>query len=91
MNKQIRIVFNETQKIKFLISKKEDLKINFEDKIILGSGGFDEYKGEYEVTPKIAEQTLLTKNKILKENVKIKSIPYYETSNVSGGNTIYIG
>lgn len=49
------------------------------------------YKGEYEFTPlPFQEQILDTKNKILKEDLKIKEIPYYETSNVYG-DTVYIG
>ena len=49
------------------------------------------YEGEYTITPSIQEQEMLTKNKIMKENVKIKSIPYYETSNNSDGLTVIIG
>ena len=49
------------------------------------------YKGDYEFTPlPFQEQILDTENKILKENIKIKEIPYYETSNVYG-DTVYIG
>ena len=49
------------------------------------------YKGDYEFTPlPFQEQILDTTNKILKENIKIKEIPYYETSNVYG-DTVYIG
>ena len=53
--------------------------------------GYVDYVGDYEVTPKINEQSLQTKDKHLTENVTIKSIPYFETSNTSGGNTVYIG
>ena len=49
------------------------------------------YTGEYTVTPKIHEQTLLTAQKLMTENVMIQAIPYFETSNSSGGKTIYIG
>ena len=49
------------------------------------------YEGEYEVTPKIFKQTLQTAHKILKEDVCVKEIPYYEVSNNSGGSTVYIG
>lgn len=52
--------------------------------------GYTDYVGDYEVTPKTSEQTLRTKDKHLTEDVTIKSIPYFETSNNSGGNTIYI-
>ena len=49
------------------------------------------YEGEYEVIPKITEQTLPTAQRLLEEDVHIKEIPYFEVSNNSGGNTVYIG
>ena len=49
------------------------------------------YVGDYEVTPKVNEQTLETDNKRMTANLKIKSIPFCEVSNPSGGTTVYIG
>lgn len=51
----------------------------------------DIYEGNYTITPSVQEQEMFTKNKIMKENVKINSIPYYETSNNSDGLTVIIG
>ena len=48
------------------------------------------YAGSYEVTPKIAEQVLATKQKYMKENLKINAIPCYDVSNPAGGSTVYI-
>lgn len=48
------------------------------------------YNGEYTVVPKTVSQELLTKDKKMKDNVTIKSIPYFETSNEEG-TTVYIG
>lgn len=50
-----------------------------------------EYQGEYEVTPRVVEQRMETKDKLLKDDVTIKSIPFFNVSNTSGGNTVYIG
>ena len=50
----------------------------------------ENYEGDYNVIPKTYEQSLLTKNKHMKDNVLIHEIPYYETSNLTG-TTIYIG
>jgi hypothetical protein len=50
-----------------------------------------EYQGEYNVTPKIVEQTLPTKEKLLLEDMTIKAIPFFNVSNTSGGSTVYIG
>jgi hypothetical protein len=48
------------------------------------------YDGEYEVTPKTTAQTLETSQRFLEKNVEIKEIPYFETSNLAGGETVYI-
>ena len=50
----------------------------------------DPYKGEYKVTPKVTEQTLPTKEKIMLDDVTVKSIPSYNVSNTVGGTTFYI-
>lgn len=50
-----------------------------------------EYEGEYTVLPLAFEETILpTKDTKLTKNIVVKEIPYYETSNTSGGNTVYI-
>lgn len=51
----------------------------------------EEYKGSYEVTPRLEEQTLPTALKVMRNDVKIKEIPYAEVSNTSGGTTVIIG
>ena len=53
--------------------------------------GGELYEGEYDVTPKVTEQMLRTKGKVLADDVRVKEIPYYDVSNTSGGSTIYIG
>lgn len=49
------------------------------------------YNGSYEATPAVNEQSLLTAKKFMEDDVTIKAIPYYDTANTSGGNTVYIG
>lgn len=56
-----------------------------------GSGRLPYYTGDYEVDPRKVEQTLLTKNKSMREDVVIHPIFYQETSNISGGLTAVIG
>lgn len=48
------------------------------------------YEGEYAVTPRVTEQTMATKNKMMTEDVTVKSIPFYNVGNTSGGSTVYI-
>lgn len=47
------------------------------------------YEGDYEVTPTASGFIMPTKNKRMEDDVTVKPIPYYETSNVSG-ITVYI-
>lgn len=48
------------------------------------------YEGDYTVTPKAHEATILATNgKIMTDDVTVVEIPYYETSNISG-STVYI-
>lgn len=49
------------------------------------------YTGEYNVIPKAKEEVILeTKNKKMMNDVTVKKIPYFQTSNESG-QTVYIG
>ena len=51
----------------------------------------DPYKGAYHVTPKVDGQILPTAQKLMADDLTVKAIPYYETSNLSDGETVYIG
>lgn len=58
---------------------------------IAAGAGVEPYSGEYIITPMAFEdQTFETSNKLLLNDVTVRAIPYYETSNISG-KTIYIG
>lgn len=51
----------------------------------------ERYSGEYEVTPKAKEETVLgTKNKLMTDNVTVKKVPIYKTANSQNGTTVYI-
>ena len=56
-----------------------------------GAAYYPQYTGEYEVTPKVVAQSLKTAQKVLKKDVTINAIPYFDVSNPAGGQTIYIG
>ena len=53
--------------------------------------GYNFYAGPYEVTPKADRQELETLNQVMLDDVIVNGIPYYETSNESGGYTVIIG
>lgn len=49
------------------------------------------YTGSYEVTPKANKLTVLeTLGKTMSEDVVVNEVPYFQTSNTSGGVTSYI-
>ena len=52
--------------------------------------GGDPYEGPYDVTPKVTAQTLPTAKKLMRDDVSVRAIPYFDVSNPAGGNTIYI-
>lgn len=53
--------------------------------------GYDDYRGKYEIIPKIDPQNIQTADKHLSKDITILAIPYYEVSNPYGGNTVSIG
>ena len=54
-------------------------------------GGGEPYEGDYEIIPKVEPQTMLTKNKVMTDDVTIKAIPIAEVTNETGGKTATIG
>ena len=66
-----------------------------EGKVVIGAGTsatIPIYSGEYEVIPKVEEETILqTKGYAMADNVKVKEIPSYEVKNSAGGYTFIVG
>lgn len=53
--------------------------------------GLELYGGPYEVTPKAwEEQILQTEGKLMADDVTVFRVPYYETSNLYNGLTVFI-
>lgn len=48
------------------------------------------YDETYEVTPTDFEQYLETAGKVMREDVTVHKVPYFETGNESGGYTVSI-
>lgn len=51
----------------------------------------ESYDGDYVVSPDFAGKTLPTAGKKLTQNIVIEKIAVETVSNLSGGNTVYIG
>ena len=49
------------------------------------------YSGAYEVIPKVAEQSLQTRDRWMNRDVTVTAIPYHEVENMQRGTTAIIG
>lgn len=71
------------------------LVVNEEEMVELevseGTSNASTYHGAYKVIPKVTEQELETKNKLMSDNVLVGEIPYSSVDNLSGGQTLTIG
>lgn len=75
-----------------LLPLTEEIEITVEDGVGGGGGGrLPNYKGDYQVTPKIDQIVLPTKNKSMTDDVTVFQIPYKEVKNPQGGSTVTIG
>ena len=88
----IKVSNAQKQSIEIGVKNAPAQKVNIEQDVILVPVYKDvpQYEGEYDVTPKVSEQTLPTAMKMLTEDVTIKSIPFFNVGNTSGGSTVYI-
>lgn len=69
--------------------RQERPSLAVQDAVVVTTGGFP-YEGAYEVTPTVEGFTLPTARKVMREDLTVKRIPIFETSNAAGGNTVYI-
>ena len=59
---------------------------------VQASDSIDTYTGDYTVRSQVdADYELATAQKYLSKNITVEKIPYYETSNLADGLTVYIG
>ena len=84
----ISIAFSETGSIDAKFNDSRDLFAEFGSTTVIDKS--PTYDGDYIVTPKVIEQMLPTKDKRMIDDVTVLKIPYYETINVAGGNTVFI-
>ena len=67
------------------------LNLSIDSEIIVKNYDAERYEGSYLIIPAAYDdQVLETKNKLCTENIVVEKVPLWETSNLSGGNTVYI-
>ena len=78
--------------------------LQYRDGVLSGSGSFqgelgvfltegagETYQGDTTVIPKARVDIILpTRDTVVREDITVKQVPFFATSNEAGGNTIYI-
>lgn len=76
--------------VKVAVIHQEPVTVQLDAVTRTSSSDVQVYDGPYEAIPKVTAQTLPTENKLMLEDISVRAIPYFNVSNPSGGNTIYI-
>ena len=88
---KLRVSFNEVDSYistKF-IQTKCTFNTNFGEIFQIRTD--DKYEGDYNVTPRVYQQTLETKDKLMLNDVTVEIIPLSRVINLSNGYTVTIG
>lgn len=67
-----------------------ELSLDTAESVAVNMFEVPEYEGSYVVIPDTQSQTLETKDKRMADDVLVREIPYYETTNQQNGITVYI-
>lgn len=59
--------------------------------VVIRRDGYPDYEGDYEVTPATQDIALPTRERTLRQDLTVLAIPYFTTTNLSGGYTAIIG
>ena len=92
MNIRVKLTESNQKLSVKLTESNQKLRANFGAvQIVTEFLGDGKYTGDYIVTPKVEPQTLPTNGKVMGDDVTVKSIPFFNVSNTSGGSTVFIG
>lgn len=88
---RIAVSFNEvdTQLDAFFIQTNCSFHADFGEVVFVRTD--DVYDGSYNVIPRVYEQVLETKDKLMNDDVTVEIIPLTKTLNHSNGYTVTIG
>lgn len=85
----LRLTIQQDPALSLAVGQNPTLGVSVAESI--RGGSYPDYTGAYEITPTTEEQTLETRRRVMADNVTVHEIPYYETTNESGGYTVIIG
>ena len=88
---RLQVCFKEVDSVipATFIQTKCCFKADFGEVVLVKSD--DVYTGDYNVTPRVYQQVLETKDKVMKDNVTVEIIPLAKVVNLSNGYTVTIG
>lgn len=89
----LKVTFSESNDVSLSVVFSEldkSLGTGFGEVQIVNTSALPKYDGDYVVTPKVTEQMMPTKDKVMRDDVTVRAIPYFDVSNPAGGKTIYI-
>lgn len=73
------------------LSLDNTIRLDFDVGISYGEGGrLPDYKGSYEVIPKLDDQVLATNNRSMTKDLVVKEVPVARVTNPSNGKTVTI-
>jgi len=84
----VTLAAEESEEALLSVVEADEVTLEAEACIYIGGTGTP-YTGAYEVTPKVEEQTLPTKERYMNDDVTVYGVPYFQTSN-EYGDTVYI-
>lgn len=91
-NKNFSATFENENSFDATFESENSFDANFSNTIVIEKIVGDVYEGEYVVAPMpFQEQVLETRAKTMEQDVHVKEIPYFETTNIQNGYTVYIG
>lgn len=88
---EFNITSSATNLVEIELNLDPTVKIDFDVGVEYGQGGrLPDYKGSYEVIPKLIDQTLPTKDKSMTDDVVVKEVPVARVTNPAHGKTVTI-
>ena len=84
-------VLESNRKVPLKVDSSGPIPMTLEQVRIIYDSPYPPYTGPTIVTPEIDAQLLPTQKTLVLDDIIIRAIPYYETSNPSGGYTAIIG
>ena len=86
----IKVKVNSQPIVSVGVASDASMKVNVGSTTMIAPSELEQYAGPYEVVPKVNSQTLSTARKMMRDDITVREVPYYEVSNQFGGNTVYI-